>query len=155
MMKPDREKDDWNAFLLSPLPHDASVPGNKDTSQYLLWFLLGLLLFLPWNFVFLCVSNHVSTAPEFVFLTCPHLCLCARSPFCQQGSWNIFQWMFLIYFYLLICCAYLCVHLPFSNKEAGTCLDEWNFNTSNSFTSKHLKGQLGIGTSLWITKKCM
>ena len=105
-----------------------------------------VLLFFPWNFVFLCVSNHVSTAPEFVFLTCPHLCLCARPPFCQQGSWNMFQWIFLIYFNLLICCVYLSLHLPFSNKEAGTCLDEGNFTTSNSFTSKYLKGQLGIGT---------
>ena len=109
-------------------------------------FLFGLLLYFPWNFAFLCVSNHVSTAPEFVFLTCPHLCLCARPPFCQQGSWNMFQWIFLIYFNLLICCVYLSLHLPFSNKEAGTCLDEGNFTTSNSFTSKYLKGQLGIGT---------
>ena len=40
MMKPDREKDGWDAFLLSPFPHDASVPGNRDTSQYLLCFYL-------------------------------------------------------------------------------------------------------------------
>ena len=80
----------------------------------------------------MCVSNHVSTALEFVFLTCPHLCLCVRPPFCQQGSWNIFQWIFFDIF--------------LSIKEAGTCLDECNLTTSNSFTSKHLKDHLGIGT---------
>ena len=73
------------------------------------------------------------------------VCVCVLHSANKEAG-TYFNEYFLIYFYLLICCAYLCVHLPFSNKEAWTRLNEYNRTISNSFTSKHLKGQLGIGT---------